>query len=103
MENLSKESDTIPSVNVKLTELQRMKLGFEKIIGYAWPKEDVKVFAGGDDISVKQGIFDFYVVYIIYVAQMMTTSESFMKLSLEDRVSYCNFLSQKYYIFMDIH
>ena len=83
-QNLMKEPEYVTSTGVKLTELQRFQLGLNKILGYAWPQKNYCLVTTIED---KQHVVDFYIGYIIHVAQLIVCSENIMKLSLDDRVS----------------
>ncbi|KAE9550988.1 hypothetical protein FO519_005803 [Halicephalobus sp. NKZ332] len=83
-QNLSKEPDFIPMIGVRLTELQRFQLGLNKLLNYSWPQKNHTVVA---EVDNKQKVVDFYILYILHVAQLMVCSESMMKLSLDDRFS----------------
>jgi len=83
-QNLIKEPEYILSVGVKLTELQRFQLGLNKILSYGWPQKNYPVTTV---VENKQNVIDFYIPYLIHIAQLVACSELIMKLSLDDRFS----------------
>uniref|UniRef100_A0AC34Q5Q8 Uncharacterized protein n=1 Tax=Panagrolaimus sp. JU765 TaxID=591449 RepID=A0AC34Q5Q8_9BILA len=68
--------------NKKMPEIQRFQIGLQKLLNFSWPLPEVKIVK---EIHDPQIVIDFYSEYLTNVAQMLTYSEFFMKLNIDDR------------------
>uniref|UniRef100_A0AC35G872 Nuclear receptor n=1 Tax=Panagrolaimus sp. PS1159 TaxID=55785 RepID=A0AC35G872_9BILA len=83
-EVLNIESHFIPNFgSTHLTEMQKFQIGLERLINYGKAKANVKHFNEGT--INREEIVNFYLKYITFLCQILTSLNSFMKFSSKDK------------------